>query len=127
MYSDTRLKIYSRANLGMVATRNELLALSSGDLVAIMDADDISHPRRIAAQVEFLETNPDVGAVGTRGRFIDPDGDDLADFNGCLTHKQITKALMATTLGIINPLSMIRRAVLADVGSCQVPSGYRRA
>lgn len=117
MYSDARLKIYSRANRGMVATRNELIALSSGDLVAIMDADDISHPRRIAAQVEFLEANPDVGAVGTRGRFIDPDGDDLADFNDCLTHDQITQALMATALGIINPSSMIRRAVLADVGS----------
>lgn len=115
-YSDARVRVYSRPNRGMVATRNELIERSSGELIAIMDADDISHPERLATQVEFLATNPGVGAVGTRGRFIDPDGDELSDFNDCITHTQITEALMVTALGIINPSSMIRRTVIEDVG-----------
>ena len=37
------MKVDSRINGGIVATRNELNKLSLGDFLAITDADDISH------------------------------------------------------------------------------------
>ena len=43
------MKVDSRINGGMVATRNELNKLSLSDFLAITDADDISHVERIAA------------------------------------------------------------------------------
>ena len=39
--------------------------------IAVLDADDISHPERFAKQLSFLKANPNVGAVGTWGNLID--------------------------------------------------------
>jgi len=35
-----------------------------------MDADDISHPKRIEYQVDFIKKHPDVAVVGTNLRTI---------------------------------------------------------
>lgn len=39
-----------------------------------MDADDISHPQRIAKQVAFMEQHPHVGVCGCSLRCIDKSG-----------------------------------------------------
>ena len=118
-YRDLRIQIRSRENLGIVATRNELLEWSRGSLIACMDADDVSHRERLEIQLKFLQQNPGVGVVGTFGKFIDPDGDELSDFHDLLTHDEITAALLRADLGIINPSAMIRRSAIMHVG------GYR--
>ena len=41
-----------------------------------MDADDISLPERLERQVEYLERNPDIGAVGTLVSVLHPFGTD---------------------------------------------------
>lgn len=117
--SDARIRLVSRENRGLVATLNEMIALASGRYLARMDADDISHPGRFEAQVRYLETHPNVAALGTRGLFIDPDGGPLAPFLDVLTHDEIVAALLAPALGIIHPAAMIRRDAMLEAG------GYR--
>ncbi len=62
--SDTRIRLIERNNLGLIRTLNEGLDLARGDLVARMDADDISYPDRIAAQVQAFEADPDLAMCG---------------------------------------------------------------
>lgn len=46
--------------------------MSSGEFIAVNDADDISHPSRFEKQVDFLLKNPDYDLIGTNYRvFID--------------------------------------------------------
>ncbi len=63
---EPRLRLRLRQHEGLVAALNAGLAVAGGEFVARMDADDTSHPERLAEQVAFLraEENRDVGLVG---------------------------------------------------------------
>jgi cellulose synthase/poly-beta-1,6-N-acetylglucosamine synthase-like glycosyltransferase len=45
-------------NQGPYISRNKALEIASGDIITCMDADDWSHPEKIAYQVRHLLTNP---------------------------------------------------------------------
>lgn len=62
------------ANLRLVASLNRGLEQARASLIARMDADDIAHPERLAAQVAFLDAHPDHLLVGSGYRHMAPDG-----------------------------------------------------
>jgi glycosyltransferase involved in cell wall biosynthesis len=65
-YSDQRITYRKHEqNLGFSQTLNEGIKVAQGDYIARMDCDDVSLPERLAVQIEFLETHPDYGVVGT--------------------------------------------------------------
>jgi GT2 family glycosyltransferase len=73
--SDRRVRVFeSERALGVAGSSNYAIARSEGPLVAAMNADDVSHPDRLARQREVLDTQPDVVLVGTLARGIDPQG-----------------------------------------------------
>src|SRR5437870_2605656 len=55
---DSRIRVISRENRGLVSTLNELISIARGRYLARMDADDICCPLRFRQQVDFLESNP---------------------------------------------------------------------
>lgn len=64
-YNDSRIKYYKNPqNLGISVTRNKLFDLAQGEYFAIMDSDDISLPNRLAEQVSFMDSHPEVGLCG---------------------------------------------------------------
>ncbi|BCX12975.1 MAG: fucosyltransferase [Thermosynechococcus sp.] len=52
---DSRIRLVSRENRGLVATLNEGIGLARGQWIARMDADDVALPQRLALQVKHLE------------------------------------------------------------------------
>lgn len=54
---DSRIKIVSRENRGIVATLNEAISLSQGSFIAKMDQDDVSFPMRLEKELEALKQN----------------------------------------------------------------------
>ena len=74
-YDDPRIRLVdNKENIGQTRSLNVGLEHTRTELVARMDADDVSHPTRLETQVAFLEAHPDVVAVGTHLRFIDING-----------------------------------------------------
>lgn len=63
--ADNRIRIVSRENRGLIATLNEGIALAKGDLIARMDADDISYPSRFSRQVALFARQPQLAISGT--------------------------------------------------------------
>lgn len=116
---DSRIHLTSRANVGLIATLNELLTQARGELVARMDADDLSHPERFSRQVLFLKEKPAVVAVGSRVVFIDADGLPLMEAVDHFSHGDIDAALLGGRLGIVHPSVMIRAAACKAVGGFQ--------
>lgn len=56
--------IYLEKNMGHGEARRIGLNSCSHDLIALMDADDISVPKRFEKQLDFFERHSDVSAVG---------------------------------------------------------------
>jgi len=69
--TDTRIIVRRlSSNSGQGVARNRALEDCETPFVAVMDADDVSHPNRLAAQIEFLNAHPSVGAVGTQFTYL---------------------------------------------------------
>lgn len=80
-YNDPRIRLIDNPeNLNQTRSLNRGLAETRTELVARMDADDISHPRRLEKQLNYLEHHPEVVAVGTGLRFIDTKGKVIGTF-----------------------------------------------
>ncbi len=72
---DSRIHLVrNEGHRGLVPMLNEGLALARGTWIARQDADDRSHRRRLADQVQRLREQPQLVLVGTQARVIDPDG-----------------------------------------------------
>lgn len=64
-YDDPRFRyVIHETNKGFVTGLRDAISETSGDYIAIQGSGDVSLPRRLERQVEFLDSHPDVGAVG---------------------------------------------------------------
>jgi len=74
-YHDPRIRLLdNKKNLNQTKSLNRGLEHTRTELVARMDADDLSHPRRLEMQVAYLRDHPEVVALGTGLRIIDRKG-----------------------------------------------------
>ena len=65
-FDDPRIRFVSNErNQGLIHTLNKGFDLARGTYIARMDADDISLPKRLERQVDFMDRNPGIGACGT--------------------------------------------------------------
>jgi glycosyltransferase involved in cell wall biosynthesis len=63
-FHDPRLRyIAHEKNQGLSAARNTGIRASVGELIALLDGDDLFHPEKLQAHVEFLEQHPEVGVT----------------------------------------------------------------
>lgn len=74
---DARVKIIRGPAVGLTKALNSGLTLARGRYVARMDADDVSHPERLARQITFLDSVPDVALCGTWARVVNERGHPL--------------------------------------------------
>ena len=62
-FDDPRLKhLVHQKNLGLPAARNTGMRAAEGEIIALLDSDDLFHPEKLAAHVDFLNKNPDIGS-----------------------------------------------------------------
>lgn len=107
--ADPRIRILESAvNTGRAAAANRGYDAATGDYVAVLDADDLMHPERLAKHVAFLDAHPDVGAAGSWAGLVN-DPDQLvkmpADDRQC-------RSTMLFGMPVLYPASMLRREVL---------------
>ena len=67
--NEPRIRVLHEPRIGIAHALNTGLAHAEGGYIARMDADDISHPERLAEQVAYLDAYPEIGVLGTRTRF----------------------------------------------------------
>jgi len=61
---DERLTVVEQSNQGVAPALNRAIRLSEGKYIAILDADDLSLPRRLELEAQFLDAHPEHGMVG---------------------------------------------------------------
>lgn len=92
---DARIRLITNPeNKGQTLCLNQGLREARGEWVARQDADDLSHPLRLARQFEWVTCHPETALVGTAGRMIDAT-DRLRGFLDVpATHRTIQKAAL---------------------------------
>lgn len=118
---DSRIRLISQANTGLLGALNNGLRACRGEFIARMDADDIALPNRFWLQVNYLREHPDAVAVGSRVLMIDPDGVPIAEHWKLATHDDIDRDNMAGNCAMCHPSAMFRRSAIESIG------GYRFA
>ncbi|WP_253485337.1 glycosyltransferase [Natronocella acetinitrilica] len=58
-------------NRGQSASLNLALSVARGEYIAILDSDDMFHPRKLEILVDYLERHPDVGLAYSNGYAVD--------------------------------------------------------
>jgi glycosyltransferase involved in cell wall biosynthesis len=72
--SGGRVTLVQQQNAGLAAATSTALANARGELVAILDADDLWLPGKVRRQVELLLAHPEVGLVYGDMTLIDSEG-----------------------------------------------------
>jgi glycosyltransferase involved in cell wall biosynthesis len=60
---DRRIRVARQENGGLSAARNHAIRLSRGELIAILDSDDLWQPSFLAAQAALLQQHPEIDIV----------------------------------------------------------------
>jgi GT2 family glycosyltransferase len=116
---DSRVHVLEGPIRNLVAALNLGLSRARGELVARMDADDVSLPNRFARQVEYLRQHPDIAVVGSTITLIDAAGAVMREVDYPLTPAKIDRFLIEIGCALAHPAVMARREAILAVG------GYR--
>ena len=121
---DERFRLVRTPPGGIVAALGRGLAEARGEFVARMDADDVSHPERLAAQLGLLERQPGLAGCGTGVRYVPetsvtPRAAEYAAWLNSMTSWDTVAANLFVECPLAHPAFMFRARALADVG------GYR--
>ncbi len=113
-YHDSRIQ-YTRLpeNKGASFARNIGFRLSTGQLIAVQDSDDISYSERLEVQVKYMQKYPKVGVMGAQYRVLSSDSKETV-----LNKFGSPEYLRAYALFFYSPFGhstvMMRRSVLMD-------------
>lgn len=118
-YTDPRIRFVRNVqNMGITATLNKGISLASCDLIARMDADDISHPHRLQKQFGYMKRNPRCAMLSTWARVITEDKKfvRLERYRSNLYFYNLTFECW-----IYHPTVMFRKSSAEEVGMYSLP------
>lgn len=108
-YEDSRIRyIKNNKNIKLIASLNKGFTLARGKYITRMDADDISLPNRLSTQVNFMESNPEIGISGGQ-MVIFGDNEGVSDYP--ISHEECVIGLLDQTC-FSNNLFIIRKSLV---------------
>lgn len=111
---DSRIKVYKNTKRkGIGFSLNLGLQYANGQLIARMDADDISLPDRISKQMEFLTKNRQAVACGGQVAMIDDKGEIFA-YKHFPTDSAVLYEMIMKLIPIQHPTIMVRSKIFKD-------------
>ncbi len=117
MQADGRIKlVWNDQRMGPGYAANCGIAVSCGELVARMDADDMSLPERLGRQVSFLDEHQDVELVGTFAYEIDKE-DRIVFAKRLPTMTNELRSFLARRDPFIHPTLMFRKRFFDRLGT----------
>jgi glycosyltransferase involved in cell wall biosynthesis len=118
---DRRVRVVRGPGEGIARALQRGLARCDAEIVVRMDADDVAHPSRVERQLEALDADPSLAAVGSRVRLF-PRREVAGGMarlvewlNGLVTPGLVERDLLVEA-PLVHPASAIRREALDAVG-----------
>ena len=107
--------IHPDERLGLPASLNLAIGKARGQLIARFDSDDVCMPERLALQVEFLQSHPEISLVGGALDIINSEGQLLSRRRYPMTPTEIGKDMQLTT-AVAHPTVMYRKVAIEQHG-----------
>jgi len=109
---DERIRVLTNErNLGIFASLNRGLDVCRGEYVVRMDADDIAVEDRLEKQLDVMDRQPDVVALGGALTYIDAAGQDLNVTRRCAVGGSLLRRSP-----LLHPTVVFRRKVVQEHG-----------
>ncbi len=126
---DQRFRVLALPHGGVIAASNAGLAACRAPYVARMDADDRSHPERLARQAAYLDDNPEVAVVGClvegfpRETLREGYEIYIQWLNSLVSDEEIRREMFVES-PLANPSAMFRREWVEKVGGYNQERGW---
>lgn len=124
-FKDPRINFVSlKQNQGISLTMNATLNRARGELIAILNSDDIALPDRLERQVQYLSTNSRVSALFSLPIQIDEEGERIESTHDFQSAAELADSPCYTWLRkfffqgncLCAPTAMIRRSAIIECG-----------
>lgn len=106
----------NRQNQGLTYSLNKAWKASKGNYIARMDADDISLPNRLEIQVNYMDTHPKIGLLGTFYQEIDNNNQVTKKNIRFPTNPILIKWRLCFENPIPHPTIIMRRSIFEYMG-----------
>lgn len=107
--------IRNEVNLGLATALNRGIHLAKGNLIARMDADDVSMPDRLDRQVTFMRENRDVDVLGGAAELVNDQGEVIGILRRPESHDVLLGERYSRT-PFVHPSIMARREFFSALG-----------
>lgn len=113
-YNDKRIRyIENETNLKLIATLNKGIDLAEGEYIARMDADDISSPKRLEIQINYMLKHPNVDLCSTWGYMITEEGNIMGK-NKSIDEPELINCALFFTCPILHAAIVCKTNVLKN-------------
>ena len=116
--SDPRVRVFSPGRLGRARALNFGIEQATSDYIAVQDFDDISYPSRLAVQVDYLDKQETVAAIGAYYVLHDDNRQERYVRRPPVVHQDIVRA-MAKYIPLAHTLVTLRKTAWAQ--ACGYP------
>lgn len=113
-------RVFRTGGIGAAAARARALAEARGELLALQDDDDRSHPERLERQVRHLLAHPEIVLLGTAAETIDERGAVVASYPVPLSAAAIARTLRRAP-PFVHGSVMMRRDAYRAAGGYRAP------
>jgi glycosyltransferase involved in cell wall biosynthesis len=101
---------------GRSFARNTAIDLARGRFLAIQDADDISHPRRLEVLLELIASRPGCGVASGQHAYFEYDGDYRASLRWPMAADEIRAGLLRGRMTVCHGASLIESRLVRELG-----------
>lgn len=115
-YKDDRIRILVLPeNIGRTPALRLAFDQARGDYIAVLDADDTSHPERLKKQVDYLDQHIEFGLVGSWAEQINDRSEVIGSFKPPVDESELYEVL-GWTNPIVHSSIMYRRMYAKQLG-----------